>query len=234
MASFGIIILLFGVSCEKQVAYAVDVSDMNGTWIPPWSYQYTVKNPDDTRPYYKKECSWGSGKRLVNTTIEVDLGPDDNYFLDSGFGIYKINKVVKTGEYQITAYVYSGDKYDPDYLWNPSITFHFVDKDTVWIEYTNISGAEGAYDDGEYWHRVSGPAAIPKQNGTMNDNRVRLRAKPGLKGDTLSFLNTGDTVVIIDKSPEKQQIDGMHEYWYKVQTDNRPDGWVYGKYITIH
>jgi uncharacterized protein YgiM (DUF1202 family) len=115
-----------------------------------------------------------------------------------------------------------------------SYTFHFVDKDTVWIEYTNINGVDGIYDDGEYWHRVSGPASIPIENGTINDRRVRLRAKPGLKGDTIGFLNTGDAVVIIDKSPEKQQIDGMNEYWYKVQVDNKPDGWVYGKYITVH
>ena len=67
----------------------------------------------------------------------------------------------------------------------------------------------------------------------LNDSRVRLRVKPNLSCDTWDFLNKGDTVKIKDKSEEPFTIDGESWYWYKVETDDYPDGWVYGKYLDI-
>lgn len=49
----------------------------------------------------------------------------------------------------------------------------------------------------------------------------------------MGLLNKGDTVKIKDKSEEPFTIDGESWYWYKVETDDYPDGWVYGKYLDI-
>lgn len=68
---------------------------------------------------------------------------------------------------------------------------------------------------------------------TLNDNRVRLRTEPNLTSQTVTLLDAGYQVKIKDKSEEPQTIDGESWYWYKVESDGYPDGWVYGKYLDI-
>lgn len=70
-------------------------------------------------------------------------------------------------------------------------------------------------------------------DGIINDTRVRLRSKPNLNSAVLGFFNTGDKLKVVDWSNEKQKIGGMEAYWYKVESENSPDGWVYGKYLDI-
>lgn len=68
---------------------------------------------------------------------------------------------------------------------------------------------------------------------TINDRRVRLRSESNLSCDTWGLLNKGDKVQIKDKTAEPFEIGGEHWYWYKVETEGYPDGWVYGKYLDI-
>lgn len=68
---------------------------------------------------------------------------------------------------------------------------------------------------------------------TLNDNRVRLRTEPNLTSQTVTHLDFGYQVKIKDKSEEPQTIDGESWYWYKVESEGYPDGWVYGKYLDI-
>ncbi len=68
---------------------------------------------------------------------------------------------------------------------------------------------------------------------TVNDNRVRLRTEPNLTSQTVTYLDFGYQVKIKDKSEEPQTIDGESWYWYKVESEGYPDGWVYGKYLDI-
>ena len=70
-------------------------------------------------------------------------------------------------------------------------------------------------------------------NAVLNDSRVRLRSSPDLSGKTLALLSKSDALKIIDRSEEKYTIDGESWYWYKVETDDYPDGWIYGKYVDI-
>jgi hypothetical protein len=51
--------------------------------------------------------------------------------------------------------------------------------------------------------------------------------------DTWALLDKGLPVKIKDKSSEPMEIDGESWYWYKVESENLPDGWVYGKYLDI-
>ena len=69
--------------------------------------------------------------------------------------------------------------------------------------------------------------------GIINDTRVRLRSKPNLNSEVLGFFNRGDKLKVVDWSNEKQKIGEMEAYWYKVESENSPDGWVYGKYVDI-
>ena len=68
---------------------------------------------------------------------------------------------------------------------------------------------------------------------TLNDNRVRLRTEPNLTSQTVTHLDFGYQVKIKDKSEEPQTIDGESWYWYKVESEGYPDGWVYDKYLDI-
>ncbi len=70
-------------------------------------------------------------------------------------------------------------------------------------------------------------------NGVLNDSRVRLRTEPNLNSETLTYLTKGDTVKIIDRSTEMQKIGEDEAYWYKVEFEGYPDGWVYGKYVDV-
>jgi hypothetical protein len=83
------------------------------------------------------------------------------------------------------------------------------------------------------WYRTYSPSRIPIKNATINDTRVRLRVKPNLNSDTWGYLNTGDYVKIKDKTAKPMEIDGESWYWYRVDAENLPDGWVYGKYLDI-
>ncbi|QTQ10860.1 SH3 domain-containing protein [Treponema parvum] len=101
----------------------------------------------------------------------------------------------------------------------------------------SISGWTTSNPDSEvykhYWYRISSPAKIPIKNAVLNDSNVRLRVKPNLNCDTWAKLSKGTKVKVKDKSSEKYEIDGEKWYWYKVDIENLPDGWVYGKYLDI-
>ena len=116
--------------------------------------------------------------------------------------------------------------------WERKIICTFIDSDTVFFE-GDLKGTGIPYGRENLLYRISGPAKIPIQNAVLNDSHVRLRVKPNLSCDTWGFLNKGDAVKIKDKSEEPFIIDGESWYWYKVESKNYPDGWVYGKYLDI-
>ncbi|MBQ0039289.1 MAG: SH3 domain-containing protein, partial [Treponema sp.] len=79
--------------------------------------------------------------------------------------------------------------------------------------------------------RISAPPRIPVVDATINDNDVRLRTKPDLKSDTWAKLGKGTKCKVKDKSKEELEIDGEKWYWYCIDAEGYPDGWVYGKYL---
>jgi hypothetical protein len=227
------LLLLFYVSCEKKVVYASDVSDLNGTWMDNRSYKYMTTHLNEKVEFEKKEFSWGMAKYLVDSMFRIDISSDKPFIYpcDFGIGAFAVGRVEKKTSDVIKLYVYRED--EPGMRWDLSFTFHFIDRDTVWVEYENINGTNGVYDNGTYWHRISGSAAMPIQAGEIIDDRVRLRVKPNLKSDTFCFLNNEEKIAIIDKCTNKEKIGDMENYWYKVQVDGKPDGWVYGAYINV-
>ncbi|AEE17399.1 SH3 domain-containing protein [Treponema brennaborense] len=116
--------------------------------------------------------------------------------------------------------------------WYRVIDCIFLDEDTMYLM-GDLDGTGIVYGKENLYYRLSGPAKIPQNYALLNDTRVRLRTKPNLQSDTWGFLNTGDKVRIKDKTADKQKIANMNDYWYKVETDGYPDGWIYGAFLDI-
>ena len=66
-----------------------------------------------------------------------------------------------------------------------------------------------------------------------DDKGVRLRSQRNLNCDVITTLNKGQSVRPYAKSDVKFEIDGEQWYWYKIVTEDRKIGWVYGKYLDI-
>ena len=207
--------------------FSFEFKDIEGSWLPA----YEIKSYD-SKYIYINNLGY---KNIPNVSVLIMLSAIDN---DLGviqqFGISSvltINAISHNNDndFILSCYVMHNDK---DNEWEKlddfELKIHFIDKDEITM-YNFFSGGKKEIT----WYRISGPAGIPMQNAVLNDSRVRLRVKPNLSCDTWSFLNKGDTVKIKDKSEEPFTIDGESWYWYKVETDDYPDGWVYGKYLDI-
>ena len=201
-----------------------------------------------------KVCDYQTGKihygyeLLVNkdnNSVDI-IERDEAFFLKEGeeqfldglrpykfFDIYG-NSILYTSEYNISANsstesltLYSSDstfiKEFVDVTNNAKFLSYAVnDKMTKVVLLYNTSSNEGKIQIFSLTY-----------DGVINDTRVRLRSKPNLNSEVLGFLNTGDKLKVVDWSNEKQKIGGMEAYWYKVESENYPDGWVYGKYVDI-
>jgi uncharacterized protein YgiM (DUF1202 family) len=233
MQKIKICIFCIFVLCSKTNVYPIDISNINGTWIPHWLYEEKVKTPNEKYLYNKRKQPWGMATTIPNSSFNINLTGKEQNIVEPGLGLFEVSNIQITKNNEIIVHVFRGNKNEPDMLWKRTFIFHIVDMDTIWIEYDNIKMTDLEYGKDAPWHRLSGPAKIPVQNGTINDNRVRLRVKPNLSSDTWGFLNNGDEVRIIDRSPNTQKIDNTEAHWYKVQTNDKPDGWVYGAYIDI-
>jgi hypothetical protein len=75
--------------------------------------------------------------------------------------------------------------------------------------------------------------AQPELIGFINDNGVRLRDNYGLSSTILKTLRKNESVSILDMSPRIEVIDGYYEYWYKILTQDRITGWVYGAFLEL-
>lgn len=112
-------------------------------------------------------------------------------------------------------------------------------KDEVWlkIDTDNLIGYIPLSSLADDWKVVKNDldkfSNVQNISAVCNDNRVRIRAEPNLNCETLGFLNKGDKVYIKNHSEKKQTIDNESWYWYKVDNQDYPDGWVYGKYLDI-
>ncbi|MGI5173565.1 SH3 domain-containing protein [Treponema sp. OMZ 840] len=91
----------------------------------------------------------------------------------------------------------------------------------------------GYFENESPFIRISSESTMEKINAIVNDSRVRIRTEPNLNADVWGYMNKNYKVVIKDKSAEAFTIDNETWYWYKVESKNYPDGWVYGKYLDI-
>ena len=70
--------------------------------------------------------------------------------------------------------------------------------------------------------------------GEVNDDRVRVRSNYNLSSETLGHVNTGEEVIILDRSPNTQQIGDMDDYWYRIiSKETALKGWMYGAFLDL-
>ena len=206
--------------------FTYEIYDIEGVWIEQDDYNNYISNNE--KKEYRKILNY---KFLpYSSIIFITNNKKDNVFQLSGYApmfIFELNKkndfeFIGYGASEIEIFNNGGN----EYFFN--ILFRNIDQILLETDfYISMKNEK------KYWYRISGPAKISPLNAIINDTRVRLRTKPTIESDTWGFLNTGDNVVIKDKTDEKFTIDGESWYWYKVDAEGYPDGWVYGKYVDV-
>jgi hypothetical protein len=144
-------------SCVKTTSYAAEISDLNGTWQPDWSYKATLKMPKEERGenFRQYDFSWGKGKIIMHTTFHIDITDDIPYFVAGGDGRLTITDITQIGLSSIKINAFYGLEEDP--YWFADVIFHFIDRDTFWIESKEFGGIGNNNRKGSLWHRISGP-----------------------------------------------------------------------------
>lgn len=189
---------------------------LDGSWDQFfWKEDYT---PSFTWEFYTHKCSWGNVKCLKWPFI-IDI--EEDCFYSENFPACIILDISRINE--------NSERY---LLFSP-ITKKFYSELITFISDDIIQiVAEGSNYPSTYY-RISGPARIPVQNAVVNTPQVRCLTESSFAGETWGYLNAGDKVLIKDISDEPFEIDGESWYWYRVESESLPDGWVYGKYLNI-
>jgi len=148
------VILALG-SCSKTESYAANISDLNGVWQPDWSYKATLEIPEAESHIRYRRFSWGESEYIPDTTFNVDLMDKEPFIQIPGTGLFPVTEIEQTGINSIKIHAYRGPIGDPYNAWPVDVIFHFIDKDTVWIDNTDSHGK--MYGKKAPWHRLSGP-----------------------------------------------------------------------------
>ena len=120
---------------------------VNGTWVP---YEEFLLSTYLVNEVY----SWGVGKSIPNTSLEIDLKKKE--ILMSGYGLYYINNIYKNEINNICIVLfYVNDKNRKSPL---IMELRFVNKDKVFFIFPAV-GSDRNYsaDEPWMWYRLSGP-----------------------------------------------------------------------------
>ncbi|MDR2965866.1 MAG: hypothetical protein LBU88_08830 [Treponema sp.] len=143
-------------SCSPS-NYSAEISDLNGTWQPNWSYRAAMKLSEEEINYFIFSFSWGEGLTLFHTTFEIDTTAEEPFISEPGLGYFPITEITQVGASSIKIRAVRGDLTEPAYCWYPEFIFHFIDKDTIWIETDDIDNSD--YGKKALWYRLSGPTS---------------------------------------------------------------------------
>lgn len=202
----------------------------DGIWIDKFSYYGIIKNGKMGNFAVSDDSfSWKNVKYYPNSCLSIDSRKNSFFSPDlAGAIIKKIE--VKEGKTLIYL-----DKFyqDVDYHWEIQLAINEINENIISFETDDelLNDNYSEFNSSVYWYRISSPPAIPLEYAELNDTKVRVRTEPNLSCDTWGYVNKNDLVIIKDKSPDKFEIDGQFYYWYKVESEYLPDGWVYGKYL---
>jgi len=144
-------------ACSKTDSYAAEISDLNGTWQPDRSYKAVLKMSEEERDDHlrRREYSWGIGKMIPYTTFNIDITAEEPFVIEPGDGHLLIKDITQTRNNEIKFILFQILAKDPIVGWSTEVVFHFIDKDTLWIETPKFTGIE--YEKKALWHRLSGP-----------------------------------------------------------------------------
>jgi len=154
-----IFITVLLISCIKPTSYAGEILDLNGTWLPDWSYKEYIKLKEDKKKEFLIQFSWGKGKSISNTTFEIDITAIKPFITEPGLGLFNITETMQIGSSSIKIIAFRGLQDEPTIGRYIEIIFHFIDKNKIWIETKDFIGSSD-YGKGNLWHRLSGPEKL--------------------------------------------------------------------------
>ena len=68
-------------------------------------------------------------------------------------------------------------------------------------------------------------------NKIVTGTSVRVRSEPNTSGQEITSLSFGAIVKSSGRSPKKDKIGNKEDYWYKVTTEDKKSGWVFGGFL---
>ena len=144
-------------ACSRTSNYAAEISDLNGTWQPDRSYKAVLKMSEEERDDHlrRREYSWGIGKMIPYTTFNIDITAEEPFVIEPGDGHLLIKDITQTRNNEIKFILFHIVAEDPIVGWSTEVDFHFIDRDTLWIESKDFDSTE--YGEKALWHRLSGP-----------------------------------------------------------------------------
>jgi hypothetical protein len=134
-----------------------------------------------------------------------------------------------------------------------SIKYFSTNRSSNWVKIKNDDNRIGWLDMDDEWDRYSDGIwrilemlnvnnrnwTIRKLNGDLIIYEVlNVRDKPGVNGTNVLFKLMGDyrnavSVTILAITEEPDTIDGITDYWIKIEDENNRIGWVFGGYTTV-
>jgi tetratricopeptide (TPR) repeat protein len=69
------------------------------------------------------------------------------------------------------------------------------------------------------------------KTATVSSGPLNMRSQPSTDGKVVTVLHAGDTLEILEESPNKETIKGISAYWYRVRNAEGDEGWVFGGYL---
>lgn len=202
----------------------------DGIWVEKFSYDEIIKDGKMEHFAVSDDLySWKNVKYIPNSFLSLD-SRKNNFFSPELAGV-KIQKIEKKNGKTV---IYLDKFYeDVNYHWEIQLEINEIKDGVICFETDDeiLNDNYSEFNSSVYWYRISSPPAIPLEYAELNDTRVRVRTEPNLSCDTWGYVNKNDLLIIKDKSSDKFEIDGEKWYWYKVESEYLPDGWVYGKYL---
>lgn len=69
--------------------------------------------------------------------------------------------------------------------------------------------------------------------GQINDDNVRMRSQPNLKGEVLTVLSKGTPLHVREYKPEIETIGQWTGLWTRIETEEGKTGWVFSYFINL-
>jgi hypothetical protein len=73
---------------------------------------------------------------------------------------------------------------------------------------------------------------LPKIMFVNSKDGLRIRTEPSISGDVSGILIYGERIVAHEKSENLEIIDGITDYWYRLNRDLRKTEWIFGGYLS--
>jgi len=68
----------------------------------------------------------------------------------------------------------------------------------------------------------------------VNGDVLNVRASPNTRADVKGKVLRHELAEVIEVSPRKYTVENMEDYWYKIRTKTRVEGWVYGGFLKVY